>query len=156
MNYEILLWIAVAAYSAHILEEFTYDWKSWVTDVLGVTVDWPSFYITNAAVVVLGICCAEIGWQLPEFSLIYPSLMIINATFFHVGPTIFYRRFSPGTITGLILFLPIAGWIYYGAVQDEILTTRALVMSTIGGLLVMAFPVLLMRSKAMFEPKNRL
>ena len=36
MNYEILLWIAVAAYSAHILEEFTYDWKSWMTDVLAV------------------------------------------------------------------------------------------------------------------------
>jgi hypothetical protein len=147
MNSEYLLWIAVAAYAAHILEEFTYNWKSWVTQTLGVPVDWPDFYVTNAAVVVLGICCAQIGWRLPEFSLIYPSLMLVNALFFHLVPTIFYKRFSPGLITALVLFLPIADWTYYGAYQDGVLTTRALVISLIGSVLTMVFPVALMRTK---------
>jgi hypothetical protein len=140
------LWLAVAFYAAHILEEFTYDWKSWVKKTTGLPVDWQAFYITNAAVIILGISCAEIGWRLPEFSLIYPALMVINAIFFHLSPTFFYRRYSPGLITALIFFLPLSGWLYYGAYQDNVLTGRALLFSTIGGVLVMAYPFVLMKT----------
>jgi len=154
MKNEFILWIATAFYAAHILEEFTYDWKTWANNTLGFSVDWPVFYITNAVVIILGICCSEVGWRLPEFSLIYPALMVINAIFFHISPTVAKKVFSPGLITALLLFLPIAGWIYYGAYQDGILTTRAFIISTIGGILVMAYPIIMLKTKDMkiFKP----
>lgn len=147
MQNEFLLWIATSFYAAHILEEFTYDWKTWATTTLGQPVDWPAFYVTNAVVIILGICCAAVGWRLPEFSLIYPALMVINAIFFHLVPTATQKRFSPGLITAVLLFLPIAGWLYYGAYQDGVLTTRVLVSSISGGVLVMAYPVVMLKTK---------
>lgn len=147
MHHDYLLWIATAFYAAHILEEFNYDWKAWATSTLGLPVDWPAFYLTNAVVVVLGVCCAQVGWRLPEFSLIYPALMVINALFFHILPTVVFRRFSPGLITALVFFLPVSVALYYGAYQDGVLTARALIISIMGGVLVMAYPVVLLKTQ---------
>lgn len=73
--------------------------------------------------------------------------MVINAVFFHLVPTATQKRFSPGLMTALFLFLPMAGWIYYGAYQDGVLTSRALVISSLGGVLVMAYPAVLSKTK---------
>ena len=147
MNNEYILWIAVTVYAAHILEEFTYDWKTWVKNISGLSVDWSAFFIINSAVIILGICCAEVGWRLPEFSLIYISLMTINALFFHIAPAIAFKRFSPGLITSLFFFLPVAVWGYFSAYQDGVLSIRALVISITGGIITMLFPVLLLKTK---------
>jgi len=69
MSHAYVLWIAVAAYGFHILEEYELNWHDWARNVLKLPVDWTSFYIVNSLVIVLGICCAEVGWQLPIFSL---------------------------------------------------------------------------------------
>ena len=34
-----------------------------------------------------------IGWRLPEVSLTFPALALVNATFFHIGPTLVQRAF---------------------------------------------------------------
>ncbi len=157
MTHEHLLWIAVAFYGAHILEEFNYDWQSWVKNTFDLTVDWSAFYVTNTAVIILGVCCAAVGWRQPQFSLIYASLMVINALFSHLLPTIVTRRFSPGLITALLFFLPLAGWIYVGAYQDGVLSTRTAVLSTLGGAATMVFPVALIRTRdvAFFKPGEK-
>lgn len=148
-GHEYLLWIALAAYAAHIVEEFLNDWRSWAENLSGVSLTWSAFYVVNAAVLVLGIACAQVGWRLPEFSLIYPALMAINGLFFHLLPTLVKRRFSPGTLTSLLLFFPVCAWIYWGAHQDGVLSTRALALSTLGAALVMAFPVALAKTKSL-------
>ena len=53
MSHEYVLWIAVAAYGLHILEEYELNWRDWAKAILGLPVDWESFYIVNALVVVL-------------------------------------------------------------------------------------------------------
>lgn len=147
MQGELLLWIAVAAYAAHALEEFVYDWKTWAVNVLRLPVDWPTFYMANAAVIVLGASCALVGWRLPEYSLIFPALMVINAVLFHLAPTIARKRFSPGLITAMVLFLPLVGWIYWGAAQAGVLTGRSVAVPTLAGAVVMAFPIVLLKTK---------
>jgi hypothetical protein len=147
MSHEFLLWIALSFYSVHILEEYNYDWKSWVNSISPISVDWSSFYITNFVVIVFGFCCAQIGWKLPEFSMIYISLMWINAVFFHILPTIYFRKFSPGLFTAIFLFLPIVVWCYYGAYMDGKLSTQVLILSNLGGVVVMIFPVILAKTK---------
>lgn len=143
----VLLWIAVAAYAAHALEEYVYDWKTWAVNVLRLPVDWPTFYMANAAVIVLGASSAAVGWRLPEYSLIFPALMVINAVLFHLVPTITRRHFSPGLGTAIVLFLPLASWIYAGAYDAGVLTIRAAAISTLGGALVMTFPIVLLKTK---------
>lgn len=129
----------------HIVEEFTLDWRDWARDVLGLRVDWPHFFIVNAAVIVLGICFAQVGWRLPAISLMYPAVMIINAIFFHILPTVTQRRLSPGTLTAVILFLPVASWTYFGAYRDGVLSGTTIIVSLVGGALLMASPIVLLR-----------
>lgn len=135
------------AYALHILEEHTLNWLSWARSTLKLDLTWSDFYVTNAIVVVAGISTAMIGWRLPEVSLMFPALALINALFFYIGPTLVQRRFSPGTITAVLLFLPVGIWSYYGAYLDGVLTLRASVLSTLGGALLMAYPIVLLRLK---------
>ncbi|MBV9453380.1 MAG: HXXEE domain-containing protein [Rubrobacter sp.] len=51
---------------------------------------------------VVGICTTMIGWKLPEVSLMFPALAMVNAVLFHIGPTLLQGRFSPGVITAVL------------------------------------------------------
>jgi len=43
MPHEHILWIALAAYGLHILEEYELNWRDWARNVLRLPVDWGSF-----------------------------------------------------------------------------------------------------------------
>lgn len=144
---EYILWIAVIAYAAHIMEEYTWDWKNWAEDLSDLAIGWEAFFVTNAAVIVLGVACAQIGWRCPAVSLMFPALMLINGLFFHLGPTLGQRRFSPGTLTAVVFFLPIGSWAFLGARQDGVLTPAVVIISIVGGAVIMAYPILLLRIK---------
>lgn len=146
MKHAYILWIATFAYALHIVEEFTFDWKGWAIAVLKLPVDWSHFAVVNGVVIVLGISCAAVGWSLTEYALCLPALMMINATFFHVLPFIATRgRFSPGLATALLLFYPIGIWVYSGASSDGVLTTRAMLVSSLLGIVLMATPILMLK-----------
>ena len=129
----------------HILEEFAFDWKGWAENVLHFPVGWDHFAVVNGLVIVLGVSCAMVGWNAPEFALCMPALMLINATFFHVVPFIVTRgRFSPGLLTAMLLFYPIAIWAYWGAKLDGVLSGRALWGSLLIGAALMASPIVML------------
>src|SRR5208282_3009218 len=105
---QILLWMCVAAYGVHVLEEFVFDWKSWSQQVLHLPTRWDDFYITNCLVIVVAIVAAMIAPEYPAVALGFPALMLINATFMHILPFVLKRgRFSPGLITSVTIFLPL-------------------------------------------------
>jgi tryptophan-rich sensory protein len=96
-----------------------------------------------------------IGWQLPEVSLMFPALALVNALLFHIGPTLVQRHFSPGTITAVFLFLPVGIWSYYGAYLDGSLTIQIGVVSALGGAVLMAYPIVLLRLKGRLRNYNK-
>lgn len=146
MDHAYILWIATFAYAIHIAEEFTFDWKNWAMNVLGLPVSWSHFAVVNGIVIVLGISCASVGWALPEYALCLPALMLINATFFHVLPFMTTKgRFSPGLGTAVILFYPIGVWAYWGASLDGVLTPRVSVISFVLGAALMASPIVMLK-----------
>jgi hypothetical protein len=147
MSHEHYLWIAVAAYCLHILEEYELNWRDWAQNVLRLPVEWGSFYVVNALVVVLGVCCAAVGWRETWFGLAFPALMLVNATLFHVLPTVTTRVYSPGLASALALFYPVAGWAYYGAWVDGTLTAKAAIISGVLGAGLMATPIVLLKIK---------
>ncbi len=147
-----LLWLALAAYSVHVLEEATLNWKSWAVNSLQLkNVEWAIFDIANMAVMFIAISAAMVGWQLPAYALIIPALMLINGIFFHILPTIFQRIFSPGVITATLLFLPVSTWIYYGAYLDGVLTWSVAVTSLLLGGVLMASPILFLKLRKKME-----
>jgi hypothetical protein len=151
LTHEHVLWIATTAYGIHALEEYELNWRDWARNVLKLPVGWDSFYLANSLVVVLGVCCAAVGWREPWFALSLPALMLINATFFHVAPTAVMRIYSPGTVTAVALFYPIGIWAYWGAWKDGVLTTTQGVLSVVVGAALMATPIVLLKVKARRE-----
>jgi hypothetical protein len=139
MTLNELLWLATACYGIHILEEYQLNWRDWARAVIGLPVEWNDFYVVNALVIVLGVVAANLAQSWPGIALAFPALMLINATFFHVLPTLRARgRFSPGLFTAFILFYPVGIACYWRAASD----------GTLGaGALLMASPVVLLKIK---------
>jgi len=148
MSLTDLTWLALAAYGLHILEEYTFDWRNWARNVLTLPVEWDHFYVTNALVVVLGAVAAELAATQPMLALAFPAVMLINATFFHVGPFLVTRgRFSPGLITAVILFYPIGIACFRRVAADGHLDSGTLAGALALGAVLMAAPVVMLKAK---------
>ena len=140
-----VLWLSLAAYAIHILEEFSLDWRDWARDALGLPVEWPDFYITNAVVVVLGIVAAALVPSLPMVTLGFSALMLINAVFFHIFPFVrFGGRFSPGLFTAVILFIPLGLWAFWLAFDAGLTIGEAMGAFAVGAAL-MATPIIFLK-----------
>jgi hypothetical protein len=143
------IWLATAAYSVHILEEFMLDWRDWARHVIGLPVEWSDFYVVNAIVIALGICAANLANAAPAIALAYPALLLINGIFFHILPVIKTRgRFSPGVITAVLLFLPIGILSYCAADRAGVLNASTLICSILIGAALMASPIVFLTIKS--------
>jgi hypothetical protein len=147
VSHEYVLWVLVVGYAIHVVEEHNLDMVGWVKRNAQVEFRLADFYVVNAALLVGMIATASIGWRLPEVSLAPAALMFINGLFAHAGASLLKRKYSPGVLTGLVLFLPLSLWAYYAAYLDGVLTASAVVWSTILGALSMAYPLILYRLK---------
>ncbi|QIR86982.1 HXXEE domain-containing protein [Paracoccus sp. AK26] len=145
MSLSVLAWLCLAAYALHALEEFQMNWRDWAQDILKLPVGWPDFYVTNAAVLVLGAVQAQVALALPAVPLVFASLMLINAVFFHVLPTIVTRVYSPGTATAVLLFLPLGVQVFRNATATGSAGLRTCLAALAGGALLMAFPVVMLK-----------
>ena len=152
MNHQFILWVAMLCYAAHMLEEYFYNWKDWVFKTLGLNASWTDFYLVNTFVLFMGVACASVGWNCMWVSLIFPGFMLINAVIFHIIPVIRYRKFSPGIITAVLLFLPVITFSYYYAWQNGA-TTQDVLISIVAGAILMFYPIILQvtKSKAFFR-----
>jgi hypothetical protein len=119
------------------------DWRGWTQQVSNMQLSWTDFFVANFAVIILGIACSVIGFQCPVFSYLFIALAAVNALFAHIGTTLVKRKFSPGLLTSVFLFVPICTWAYVIAAQKGILTASFLCITLIGGLIIMSFPVML-------------
>ena len=143
MDNQFILWIMTFAYAAHAFEERILNWNIWAKETFGVDVSWEMFYSANFTVVILGICCSSVGWRYPAFALSLPALALITSVFFHILPSIIKKRFSPGLITSVLLFLPIGILCYKFADADSVLDTNTFLLSMIIGTVIMSFPFLI-------------
>jgi hypothetical protein len=140
----IPFWILTVAYAGHILEEYVLDWRKWAQDTSGLKLEWTEFFIANFAVIVLGISCSAVGFDCPVYSFMFVGLAAVNGLFAHIGTTIVKRKFSPGLITSILLFIPVCTWSYIIAYEKGILTFSFALITLTGALFIMLFPVFLL------------
>jgi len=143
-KFQALLWLCLAAYGIHILEEFVFNWRDWARHVLHLPAEWTDFYVTNSLVVVLGVVATQLASVWPAVALGFPALMLINAAFFHVAPFAWTRgRFSPGLITATLLFFPLGIFTFRAARPDEL----SIVIAFAIGAALMATPIIFLKLK---------
>jgi len=135
------LWLLILAYAIHITEEYYLDWKGWTKKMSGLSLSWTEFFVANGAVIILGFCCAYVGFTCPLFSYMFVGLSFVNALTAHIGTSIVKHTFSPGLLTSIFLFLPLSTWAYIIAWQKEILDFPFILITITGGIIMQSFPV---------------
>jgi Protein of unknown function with HXXEE motif len=154
MTLQTLAWLSMVAYALHIMEEYTFNWRDWARAVIKLRVEWSDFYVTNAIVIALGIAQAFLAPALPLAPLMFASLMLINAVFFHILP--FVRqggRFSPGLATAILLFFPAGIAVWWKAALDAPVEWVTVAIAVAGGATLMAYPIVMLnlRDKPYFR-----
>ncbi|NDD69374.1 MAG: HXXEE domain-containing protein [Synechococcaceae bacterium WB9_4xC_028] len=140
-----VFWLCLLAYGLHVIEEYDLGWQPWAVEVLGLPVTWGDFFITNGfGVVPLGLLAGSLAWSVPAASLLLPGVMLVNMVGFHILPTISTGLYSPGLISALMLFLPLGGWCVITAFRHH---RRALLLAMPVSVLLMAFPVVMLKLK---------
>jgi hypothetical protein len=144
MSLTVLAWLAVAAYALHIVEEHILGWFDWARKTMNITLGWEQYVITEVAILIMGLTAAMLsGTPIgPTLVVAFTTLLFINVVFFHILPMLANGgRFSPGVISGIFLFLPLAWHVY----NTQKLATNDLVWAVVLGAAVILWPMLLLK-----------
>lgn len=134
----MVLWIVVAALGVHIIEEYAMNFPGWALRFFSMPITSEDFHLVNACVSLYAIACAVVGWRLPAFSLTIAGLIGLNGLF-HAGASLVVGGYSPGAVTGLVVFVPVALATYRAAFRAGVASTRAVTISLLVGVVWHAF-----------------
>ena len=143
-----VLWVGVIAAALHVMEEHAEGWTAWANETLGprfgVTFTETNFFLTNTALIFIALAGAAIGWWAPALSLAVPALFVINAVFFHMVPSARDERLTPGTLSAVFIYLPVAAWMFWAAGTDGHLGFGTVFLAFLIGAAIMAYPLLVL------------
>jgi hypothetical protein len=114
---------------------------------MGLGFDWSDFYVTNAEVIIVGVCAASIAWRMPSMGLAIPGLMVVNGLLFHLVPTLLHLRPNPGFLSALFLFAPLSLYIFRGALREGLASRRQVLWAIGVGAALQAVPLVLLALK---------
>lgn len=146
MSLTILAWLAVAAYALHIVEEHILGWYDWARKTMNISLGWDQYVITEVAILILGLTAAMLsGTPMgPTLVVAFTTLLLINVVFFHILPMLANGgKFSPGVLSGIFLFLPLAWNVY----KTQTLSQNDLVWAVVLGILLILWPMFLLKLK---------
>ena len=141
---DALVWLAVAAYALHIMEERILNWPDSVRKAMKLSFDHDNYRIITRVFFILGVVAAILLATTPVFALGFGVFLLINTVVFHIWPMIRTRKNSPGSITAILLFLPIV-YMMYVATN---LPPAGWLWPIVIGVLITAFPLLLLKYAA--------
>lgn len=106
--------LLIAAYVAHLCEELWGGpgFSAWTRTTLGAEVSPSRFLVINGSALPLftaGIIGAVSSRHLAWFAAALSSLFVLNGVV-HLLATAAFATYSPGTITGALLYLPLGGF----------------------------------------------
>ena len=106
--YRASVWL-IAAYLVHLAEEWFGGFPEWSRAIRGAGVSSKQFLLINACALVLFVILTARARRHPRMAW-FPSLLatvfVINGVL-HTLATLRYGVYSPGTVSGLLIFLPL-------------------------------------------------
>jgi hypothetical protein len=104
-----LVWLFVAAYGVHVLEEYAGGFPEWMAAVLGRPLPRPAFIAINAVAFV--VLCAAARLSTTSKSRGWLAVAIATIVFangiLHLLGSLATASYSPGLLTGMVLYLPL-------------------------------------------------
>jgi hypothetical protein len=143
MQHDWVLWLAATAIAMHTIEERLLNWLPWGRRRLRYNGTWEHYYVLTGALGLAGVAAAVIGWRFPIYAVGLLVEMYIDAIFLHIAPTIWYREFSPGVLSSVFIYLPVASVCLYYAASDGVLSPAVLVLGFLLGLVFHLWPFIL-------------
>lgn len=139
-----LIWLMPAVFAVHIVEEYGAGFPGWVSTMFGQPMAPDTFLFNNAGfmVILLGLTI----WAAARPSALSAFLLLSWASgnlfwnfVFHLATTVIFDRFSPGLVTGTLLYLPVSVAVAWAALSQRVLPVAAFVvaMAVGGGLMLL-------------------
>lgn len=131
------------AYLVHFAEEWYGEITVWAQDSLGYDVSIERLLLLNSVALVLfatgtiaSVRAAKVTW----FTVSFATVLGLNGVL-HALATIGLGQYSPGTITGLALYIPLSAWALKQSTSS--LSGRVIRRSVVAGVLFHALVTLL-------------
>ena len=110
-NDPALAWLLVAAYGAHILEEWFGGFPAWLALIAGAALPEDAFLAINAVALVIvsaGTRVATRDDSRAWIAIAVAAVLFINGLLHTLGSVV-TGTYSPGLFTSVVMYLPIAG-----------------------------------------------
>ncbi len=139
-NAPYFLWLPIGAVAAHLVEEFVWPggfaaWYKWYRPERASSVTTRFLVIVNVLLVVLALLPPALG-RTPRayaFWLIVAAIGVANALF-HLWATVRRSRYSPGTVTGTLGYLPLGVIGYRALVPTGIVASGTALQAILVGI----------------------
>lgn len=137
----MMYWLPLILFVAHMIEEYP-RFPAWASRHFGATSK--AWYIYSHILLVALIMGAAWWAQTSPPRSLAPLLVaaimfsLAGNALFHIVTTVLFREYSPGVVTGSLLFLPAAAWYFDQVQQTENLTASQTIDAVWIGLVVQA------------------
>jgi hypothetical protein len=143
----ILFWILPISEVLHIIEEFVYPggFSSWYRNYkqhYNVSATPKYLVIVNAVLIIFSILPLFLNiQQAVGLWLSMASVVFFNAIF-HIQASLRSRKYSPGTVTSMVLYIPISIYGYWHFISSNYASGTQVVVSSMTGIVYLIFSVL--------------
>jgi hypothetical protein len=141
-----IFWTLVGAAVVHVAEEHFGGFLEFTRHIadrftrVKFSLTMAQFVVVNAAFIGLTIAAALLWPRHPAFCLSIPALLLIN-TCLHLVPMLATRRYSPGSISALLLYVPLSIYAFHVADTAGLGSTVNVISAFALGLFWMILPV---------------
>lgn len=136
----VIFWLPFCFAVLHIVEEFVWpggfaEWYRSYRPTIAASFTTRFFVVFNAILLAVAFL---LGWMGPMWPrglslwLILAALLGANGLF-HVAGVISLKRYSPGVVTGVLLYIPLCGWGYWYFITTGVASLRFALISFVLG-----------------------
>jgi hypothetical protein len=135
----------LAASILHMVEEYFYP-GGFMGVMKGFNPKFAPFVTPRLAIIINGlqlvlcVIAMVVGANLPVFSMSIAGLLFINALM-HIGACVRVKGYSPGVVTGVLLYLPLSIYAYSHYLGSSQLTWDGILITVLLGLLYQVVPI---------------
>lgn len=139
-----IILLAPSAYALHVVEE-SFGFPQWVSENFSVIFTTARFRRNNVMFIMLSIIITCITYKVPRKILVFMFVswfagLYFHNALFHIGTTAYFKSFSPGLITSILIYIPLSCSFFYLASKEKYLNNFQIITGFImGGIAHYAF-----------------
>ena len=141
---QVALLFAPLAYCVHQIEESTGAFRTWrlrhFPNNNSLPVEYVFVIVTALTLFLIILFSIRKSKPTAQFVVLFLMATQVQNAFYHVGAGIYFADYSPGTITALLLYLPVNFYLVTKAISEGWLTrTTVLVIFILAGIMFWTF-----------------